>query len=197
MPSLPDMTPYLLRFRRPSVEVVEPPDASSKNVSPLPAKRTHGRSDSGGSKGGQNEADEPERKRRRPAKEDHAEPQPKPKQVKSKRDVETSDSRDQKESDRGEEEDPDVERVLSQDEKDEAALIGPRVGPLEDVRPYPADINFGSIPRMAVLRPSPLRCVNQDIVSYLRCPRCRHWQCGPRAPVRIQRGQLLARARSR
>lgn len=79
--------------------------------------------------------------------------------------------KEEKDEDGGEgreEEDDEVEgskRAQSQDERDEAALIGPRVGDLQDVEPYPVDIEFGSIPRMAVLRPSPLTCVNQDIVS--------------------------------
>lgn len=54
------------------------------------------------------------------------------------------------------------------DELDEARLIGPRVGKLPDVEPYPTDIELDSIPRMAVLRPSPLECVNQDIIDAIK-----------------------------
>ncbi|GMK55276.1 hypothetical protein CspeluHIS016_0203320 [Cutaneotrichosporon spelunceum] len=38
----------------------------------------------------------------------------------------------------------------------------------EDVAPYPPDIRFRTIPRMAVQRPSPLTCPNQDIIDAIK-----------------------------
>lgn len=138
VPPLPDWGPFLLRFKRPSVEVVSPPSAPRASPPPQegpPAKRprrgspaagSEPRSREGGSRAGMSRPDEDEEDR---------------------------------------DEDEDEEKAQTADERDEAALVGPRVGDADDVAPYPADIDLGSIPRMAVLRPSPLVCVNQDIVS--------------------------------
>jgi hypothetical protein len=46
----------------------------------------------------------------------------------------------------------------------DTAPASPAVNLDEDVAPYPEDIRFRNIPRLAVERPSPLTCPNQDIV---------------------------------
>lgn len=150
VPSLPDRTPYLLRFKRPSVEIVSPPTSPAPRHTPPPAdrppaKRTKLSSPATG-------AGSPSRTGR-------------DKKTEVGREEKGEDQRDESEDEGKAGNGGNEGRAQTQDEKDEAALIGPRVGDLSDVEPYPVDIEFGSIPRMAVLRPSPLTCVNQDIVS--------------------------------
>lgn len=36
---------------------------------------------------------------------------------------------------------------------------------LPDLEPYPVDISLEDIPKLCIFRPSPLICINQDIVS--------------------------------
>lgn len=139
VPSLPDKSPFLLRFKRLSVEVVSPP------ASPAPASVHHPRPSS--------------------ADEGHGPKSKKPRLAENQKDEGRKDDVDS-----GEEGQEGEDWAQSDDEREEAALVGPRVGDLEDVHPYPVDVDFGSIPRMAVLRPSPLVCVNQDIVSHPSSP---------------------------
>lgn len=128
VPALPNRDRYLLRFRSPSVEIIEPAASPLGHPPPAdgdgrPSKRARLSSSCAPSSTGVNDA---ERAESRP---------------------------------RGE---------RTEDEKDETRLIGPRVGGLPDVEPYPADIDLSTIPRMAVLRPSPLECVNQDIIDAIK-----------------------------
>lgn len=145
VPALPDKTPYLLRFKRPSVEVVSPPASPAPRHSP-PANR-------------------PPAKRARLSSRATAAGSPSRKSGQARVEARGGGKGDEEDEDVEDEEAEGGKRAQTDDARDEAALIGPRVGDLCDVEPYPVDIEFGSIPRMAVLRPSPLTCVNQDIVS--------------------------------
>ena len=42
---------------------------------------------------------------------------------------------------------------------------GPHIGDLRDMSPLPEGISFEDVPKMCVLRASPLKCINQDIVG--------------------------------
>ena len=45
---------------------------------------------------------------------------------------------------------------------------GPRAGDLTDIQLYPEDVQLDDIPKRCVERPSPLVCVNQDIVDAIK-----------------------------
>jgi DNA polymerase mu len=45
---------------------------------------------------------------------------------------------------------------------------GPRAGNLPDIQLYPEDVQLDEIPKRCVERPSPLVCVNQDIVDAIK-----------------------------
>lgn len=156
VPPLPDKAPFLLRFKRPSVEGVSPPASPASPALPTsPAPVRHDRP-------GPEEADDGPRSKRPKL----ADPEQRTAREGDRDEDENAEKGDEKEDDEDEEGGVEASaRAQLDDEKEEAAFVGPRVGPLPDVKPYPADIDFESIPRMAVLRPSPLVCVNQDIVS--------------------------------
>lgn len=149
VPPLPDWAPFALTFRRPSVEPVSPPRDAGVPRSPPgeagpPAKRTRVSSPDPGARRGAGRKEG------------------KPGDMKTKGNEDGEDGEDDETGDGAEDE---GQATQAADEADEAALIGPPVGTLKDVQPYEVDIDFADIPRMAVLRPSPLVCVNQDIVS--------------------------------
>jgi len=66
--------------------------------------------------------------------------------------------------------------IMIESDEEDRAVKRIKLGPssdgaddeLPDMEPFPEDVQFEDIPKLCVLRPSPLICVNQDIIEAIR-----------------------------